>query len=111
MKKIFWGLCLLLTPCFNIIDLIPDIFGCLLIRSGLKELSLINDSLAYARQGLKKLMWLEGAKLASLLLLWLFRDETTTLLLTFIFSVLEILFYFPLFQNLFDGLESLGTKH
>lgn len=111
MKKIFWGLCLLLTPCFNIIDIVPDIFGCLLIRSGLKELSLINDSLAYARQGLKKLMWLEGAKLASLLLLWLFRDETTTLLLTFIFSVLEILFYFPLFQNLFDGLESLGTKH
>ena len=111
MKKIFWGLCLLLTPCFNIIDILPDVLGCLLIRSGLKEVSLINDSLSNARQDLKKLMWLEGSKLASIALLWIFRDDTTTLLLTFVFSTLELLFYFPFVTNLFNGLESLGTKH
>ena len=111
MKKIFWGLCLLLTPCFNIIDILPDVLGCLLLRSGLKEVSLINDSLSNARQDLKKLMWLEGAKLASFALLWIFRDDTTTLLLTFVFSTLELLFYFPFVTNLFNGLESLGTKH
>jgi hypothetical protein len=40
----------------------------------------------------------------------LFRDETTTLLITFLFTVLELLFTTPLLRELLEGAEDLGIR-
>ena len=108
LRTVFAGLCLLLTPCFNVIDLAPDLIGCILIRSGLSRIFLMDRSLSEARTAARRLMTEQIFKLASPLLFILSpNDPTLVTLVTFTFGVLDLFFGIPLINSLFDGLDSV----
>ncbi len=101
----------MLTPCLNVVDVLPDCIGCLLIGRGLSRLRFLSDRMSQARDALTRLLTVSCSKWAGLLVVALFRDETTTLLITFLFTVLELLFTTPVLRELTEGAEELGIRY
>lgn len=111
LKLIFWGLFFFLTPCFAVIDIIPDFIGCLLIRAGLTRIFPADQQLCAARRDAKRLFVVELLKTASTALFALFPgDPTLVTLVTFVFCVLELVFALPLINSLFDGLGASSIR-
>ncbi len=108
---LFAGLCFFLTPCVNAVDVLPDVIGCLLMGKGLSKLSFLSDGMSEAKLALRRCLAVSCGKLAGLGAVALFRDETTTLLVTFVLSVLELIFFTPLFRFLAEGMEELGIRY
>ena len=108
---IWAGLCLLFTPCVNVVDLLPDLIGYALIQKGLWRLRFLDDHLSRAHTAARQCVVLGAGKLLSVAAVGFFRDATTTLLVTFVITVLELLFLLPLVRSLCDGVESVGIHY
>ena len=99
----------------NIIDLVPDIIGYLIICVALLKLSNLNEDVAQAAKFFRYVIISELAKLVCLV--WVFglasNDErnTGTLLLAFAFAVIDTIILVNAFNKLFGGLISLGYAH
>ena len=107
------GMIFLFNPHINIIDVLPDVIGYILILHGLSKLSDLERNLLSARDKFLKLAWLSAVKLSCLLILPIF-DETLYLIFTFCFGLLEVIWLIPAFVDMFHGisfLESRYTKH
>ncbi len=107
------GMIFLFNPHINIIDVLPDVIGYILILHGLSKISDLERNLLSAKNKFLKLAWLSVAKLSCLLILPIF-DETLYLIFTFCFGILEAIWMIPAFLDLFHGigfLESRYTKH
>lgn len=107
------GMIFLFNPHINIIDVLPDVIGYLLILHGLSKISDLERNLLSAREKFLKLAWLSAAKLSCLLILPIF-DETLYLVFTLCFGLLELIWMIPAFVDMFHGisfLESRYTKH
>ncbi len=106
------SLIFLVNPNISIIDIFPDLIGYILLCYNITKLADINDTMAEALAIFKRVIFLDGAKL--LALMWIFGISVTSernsslLLWSFVFGVLEIVFVIPAFLKLFKGMTELG---
>lgn len=116
-NNIQWGLmalaCVFLfNPNISIVDPLPDLIGYILISVALTRLAMINEGMYEAKRAFERLILIDAGKILSIF--WVFGIEapsernSSLLLWSFVFGVLEILFAIPAFIKLFDGLSSLG---
>ena len=103
------------NPNINIVDPLPDVFGHIILALSLVKLSMVCPALTDARRAFERMILIDGAKI--LALLWVFGIEATSernsslMLWSFVFGMLEIGFLAPAFVKLFDGLSELGDFH
>ncbi len=113
--KIGLSLIFLFNPNVNIIDVFPDFIGYILLCSALTGLADMNDTVAEAHNIFKKLILIDAAKI--LAILWVFGISVTTernsslMLWSFAFGVLELIFVTSAFLKLFEGISGLGYLH
>ena len=99
----------------NIIDVIPDLIGYIIISLALVSLSFLNEDIDKAGRFFRYMIIVEVCKFLSLL--WIFglgrpdERETGTLLLTFVFAMIEAGILFVAYSSLFEGIQSLGFAH
>lgn len=99
----------------NIIDVIPDLIGYIIISLALVSLSFLNEDIDKAGRFFRYMIIVEACKFLSLL--WVFglgrpdERETGTLLLTFVFAIIEAGILFVAYSSLFEGIQSLGFAH
>lgn len=100
------------NPNINIIDFLPDFIGYVLLCVALTPLGDINESIAEACESFKKMIFIDAAKL--LALMWVFglsvssEYNSSLMLWSFVFGVLELIFLVPAYCKLFKGLSELG---
>ncbi len=100
----------LFNPCINIVDILPDFFGYMFLLKGLEKWADLCPNIADAVQGIGKLRWYMLIKLPAIILIPIMRDDTFTLLLTFAFILIELIYAIPAAGRIFDGLEYFGTR-
>ena len=109
---LFTGFIFLCNPNINIIDFLPDIIGYAIIGFALTNLGDINETLAEAGKMFRRMIFIDGSKV--LALMWIFgmsvmsERNTSVLLWTFVFAVLELVFLLPACLKLFKGITELG---
>ena len=117
-KKVYWGafsiaFVFLFNPNIANIDLLPDIFGYIILSALLSKLAMISESLYDAKRAFERLIIIDAAKIVSVF--WVFgidavsERNTSLLLFSFTFGVLEVIFAGIAFIKLFDGMTSLGN--
>ena len=118
-KNVSWGMfavafLFLFNPTLAIIDPLPDFIGYIIISIALSKISMISESLYDAKRAFERLVIIDVGKLAAVL--WVFgidagggERNTSLLLWSFVFGVLEVLFAIPAYVRLFDGFTSLGN--
>ena len=108
------GLFFLIVPTVNLIDLFPDFVGYLLIFAGLARLKRIDGYMAKCAHYALVMALLSLAKpLALVFSLTDYSDAQSSNITTatLIFAVIELIFGFLLFKNLFDGFANLGYQY
>ena len=103
------GVFFLFNPNINVVDVLPDFIGYLLIYRGLFHASFLSDNLRQARDLIWKLAMVTAVRAASAVLLP-YTSDTFTLLLVFIFAVLEAMYAIPAIQVVFEGAYAVGTR-
>ena len=111
------------NPVTDMTDLLPDLFGYLLLLWGLARLGDLNDALSEARRRFRGALWIGVGEFAVQLLLRFFLRSATvaddpyrqnypawTLLFTFAAAVLECYFLIPAYRELFRGLGALAER-
>ena len=104
--------CFFFNPNINIVDILPDFIGYILLCAALLRIGYLNESIDGAISLFKKMIFVDAAKL--LAILWVFGLEVTTernsslLLFAFIFSVLELIVLIPAYSKLFAGMTEIG---
>lgn len=104
------GCVFLLNPTVNLIDVLPDVIGYLLILKGLDKLSDLDGKLHSAKQKFKAAAWIAGVKFLVMFLTPVM-DSTWYLLFAFSFGVLEMIYEIPAFVELFGGISYLEMRH
>lgn len=109
------ALVFLFNPDINIIDLLPDVFGYMLLCAGLSRLSFINSSFEEAAAKFRKMIFVSFGKLAAFIILFgVFSERERTfgfLLFTFSFMVLDLIFLLPATKCMFEGFIQLTRKY
>ncbi len=103
------GILFLFNPIISIVDLLPDFIGLLLIYRGLFVASFATEKLRDARGLLWKLTLVTAVRVAAILFLP-GKSDSFTLLLVFVFGVLEALYAIPFILRVFDGFYDLGRR-
>ena len=117
-KNISWAMfaiafVFLFNPNVAIIDPLPDIIGYIVLGIALSKVSMISETLYDAKRAFERLVILDAGKL--LAILWVFgidsvsERNTSLLLWSFVFGVLEIIFAVPAYIKLFEGFTYLGN--
>lgn len=104
------GLLFFANPCVNIIDVLPDFFGCILIYYGLGKLRDLDDRFYTARIFCARYLPIFAIK-AILSVTLTTGNSDMRMPAAFIFGVLEIIFFITLFTNLFGGIEAVATLY
>ena len=113
--SIVWASVFFFNSNINIIDILPDIVGYVIIALSLVSLSFLSEEIDKAGRFFRYMIIVEACKFLSLL--WLFglgrpdERETGTLLLTFVFAIIEAGILFVAYSSLFEGIQSLGFAH
>lgn len=109
MMLIAVGMFFLINPTVNIIDVIPDFIGYLFIVCGIDRLADMEDHFAQAKRNFVLLSVISAAKTVSCLLLAVI-DGTFVILLSFVFAILEAIFFIPAVVNMFGGFHYYGLR-
>ncbi len=114
-KAIGLSLIFLFNPNVAVIDILPDFIGYIILCLALVNLADINETIFEALSIFKKMIFIDFAKVIAIM--WIFglsvtNEQNSSLLLwSFVFGVLEIVFVIPAFLKLFKGLTELGYVH
>ena len=108
--KIALGAIFLFNPTVNIVDPLPDFIGLFFIASGMFAFSHLSDNGYVARRNMIYLAITSIVKLLVCLILPSVMDDTFSTLMAFSFSVVESVFFFSAFRNLFQCINSLGVR-
>lgn len=106
------SLIFLFNPNINIIDVLPDFVGYLLLSMGLSRMGELNESVGAAVRGFRRMILVDLCKLPALV--WVFgmsipsERNSSLLLWAFVFAVLELLFALPAYLKLYEGMTALG---
>lgn len=111
-SEMIFGFVFLFNPCVHIIDILPDIFGMLLILDGMKKLADLDTHLSEARAGIKRAMWVSLGKAVAMVLALNVNFLDTYMMFIFAFAggILECIFLIPAFRHLFTGTEYLRLR-
>ena len=105
------GAWFLFNPNVSTIDVLPDFIGYLFILYALRHLVSFVPYMAGAAEAFRKLFYITLIKLPALfIMLTLSSERVTITLFSLVFAILELIFLFPAFQNLFEGLFYLGAR-
>lgn len=103
------------NPAVNVIDVLPDLFGYILLLFAMRYLRDLNDDLSTAYMGFFKMIPVEFVKGAAILVIFgLFPPSERpvgTLLVVFAISVVELFLLIPAISHLFVGLTTLANRH
>ena len=105
----------LFNPSISIIDILPDFIGYIILTLALTKLADLNDTFWEAQRKFKFLIILDALKL--LAIFWSFsmasgsERNSSLLLWSFVFAVLDIIFLVPALIKLFSGMTELGFAH
>ena len=97
------------NPNIGIIDIFPDFIGIFLIIKGLSKTSLIVEWHEKAQNAFWKLAFIEILKTAANFIL-LLNINTMPLLLSFTFSIVELIVFIPAVNELFEGFFYAGMR-
>jgi hypothetical protein len=109
LKLLIIGLLFLFNPNINIVDILPDFIGCIIICAALEKSADVIVRLDDARKSFWKLSLVGITKCACILLLPYTRDEFA-LVLTFSFAIIELMYLIPAITALFDGFVYAGNR-
>ena len=102
----------LFNPNITVFDFLPDFIGYLLLCIAIFRLSDLNDHVYEAYKIFRRMIFIDAAKLLSIV--WIFgmtvpgERNTSLLLFTFVFSVLELICLIPAYSKLFYGFMQIG---
>lgn len=109
-RLIFAGLVFLFNPCINIVDILPDFIGCILISAGLFRLSDVEDRFFNARRIINRLIPIYILK--ALLSVYIpVRWKSGLLPFTFVYSCGEIILMIAFCTALYGGIEYMANLH
>lgn len=104
----------LFNPDAAIVDVLPDVFGYILLIVGLENLASVCDKINDARELFKKAAICGAVKLALLIVTFgLVTPKelpVSLLLFTFVMGIFDLIFLVPAYTKLFDGLIYLGER-
>lgn len=101
----------LFNPNITLLDLLPDLVAYALILYALRHIKTFVPYMRNASEAFRKLFLISAIKIPSLVIMMSMATERITVtLFTLTFAVLELVFLFPAFNNLFDGLFYLGER-
>jgi len=109
LKLLIIGLLFLFNPNINIVDIFPDFIGCIIICAALEKSADVVARLDDARKSFWKLSLVGVTKCACILFLPYTRDEFS-LVLTFSFAVIELMYLIPAITALYDGFVYAGGR-
>ena len=103
------------NPNVQLVDVLPDLFGYILLVKGLYYLADLNEAIGEARARFMKKYFVEVAKLIVFLMVFgglVSPQEQSNFILvaTLSFGVIELLILIPATRSLFAGLMQLATK-
>lgn len=107
------GFILLCNPVINVIDVIPDAIGFLLIFAGLTRLSFFYDRIERARRLFLWLAVAETAKIASIPLVVKaskFESGSMMVMLSLVFMIVELVLFLPAVVSMFEGYSAVAVK-
>ena len=111
---LYIGFIFLFNPNITVIDPLPDFIGYILICAALYRLCDLGGGLTEAYEAFKKMALIDAGKL--LAVIWIFgmtvpsERNTSILLWTFVFSLVELIMLLPAYTKLFAGLTALGYR-
>lgn len=114
IRAIMISFAFLFNPNINIIDFIPDIIGYIILCAALTRLADMNDTVGEALALFKRMIIVEAARI--LALFWMFglsqsqraEQNTSALLLSFVFAIIDLITLIPAYCKLFDGLTEMA---
>ena len=108
------GAFFLFDPYVTVIDILPDCIGYLLVYVGIRRIADLDDRLAEAALGIRRLALLGVARLICTFLAFGFVSHTERpvfiLLVLFVFAVLDCMVAIPMWKNVGEGLIYLGSR-
>ena len=101
------GTALLANPCVNVLDVLPDFVGMLLILRGITKMGATDTHAGEARSLMKKAMWVSLGKLFVMILSITSKLFDSYMLLVFTLSggILDCVFFIPAMRALTNGAE------
>ena len=109
LRMISVGMIFLFNPCINIIDVLPDIFGIMLILGGLRKYSDLLLELYEAKKSFEKAAWVSLFGFFAMFFAPS-ADDFTKLSLAMAVWLLECIFLIPAMKNLFCGTDDLRIR-
>lgn len=100
------GMIFLFNPFINVIDVLPDFIGYLLILHGMSKIADLEVKLSGAKMKMNHALYVSLGRFAVMALSFVADfDATLKLVFVFAFAVLDIFFVLPAFSSFFEGLE------
>lgn len=112
---LYIGFLFLCNPNITVIDFMPDFIGYVLICIALYRMCDLGDKLTEAYEAFKKMALIDAGKV--LAIFWIFgmavpsERNTSVLLWTFVFSLIELIVLIPAYTKLFAGLTDIGYRY
>ena len=108
--------CIFLFNAFiNIVDIIPDFIGYIILSATLVKLGTMSSDIEVSAKCFRYMIVVDISKYASLM--WIFgvtvgrEQNNAVLLVTFVYAVLEVILLVLSFNKLFSGFVALGYVH
>lgn len=107
---IFAGMLFLAIPSISIFDIMPDFIGYALLVAGISRIADLNGRLEDASSAFKKLFWVDLVKNALAILLVPLNDETTVMLVNFVYALVSVILLLGAFNAFAEGFVYLGMR-
>lgn len=98
------------NPFLSVLDIFPDVIGCILIWFALRRAEFFSPTLEEARRLWLKLALITAGDAVASYFLFSSKDQTLILLSVSVFRVAEAIFMYLAAKSTFDGVVYLGTK-
>lgn len=110
LKLIIVGIAFMLNPMISVLDVLPDLIGCVLIFYALTRLSSVSPELETARPYFKYMGYVSLIRAICFLASGSF-DDVMRLSVTLVFAVIEFGLAVMAFPALYDGIEYLNIRY
>lgn len=104
------GFLLLVNPIVHVVDLLPDFIGFFLICKGLQKLAYLHSGFSSAKDLFLRLAFVELIRCACIVFIP-YTSGSALVLFSFVFGVVELIFFIPALNYLFEGLEYAGMRY
>lgn len=108
---IFWGMIFLFQPIVNVVDLLPDFLGYIMILMGLRRLRDFSSDLEECRRPFQRLLAISAGRTVISIVMLNGQIGSYLMIFTFVFSLLELICAISAFPKLFNGLYFVGAMY